>query len=238
MDKKDNEKHSISLAELKKIAEDFILSIDSILLQELPEEVKNKINEALDNNKQFFSQMDAYINLVYNDLEENRQELMSSSNELFEKVSLQLQKVTESTQTVATSVMDRTDKICEKQNEIFDKLAAMKEKLSAKGDDKDLVELSRVVEEAEAVEQDIQMEVFEIMNEMQFQDITTQQLQQANSLIMEAEQRLHDFREIISEVASSSEKMVSGGKSTFDPSASMDEREERQNLADNIFKEK
>ena len=205
----------MSLAELKKLAGELVTSIDLIDIKELPEHAKEKIREAMENNNLFFSRMNGYIKMIYNDLEENRQELMASSNEIFERVSCQLQKITESTQTVATSVMDRTDKICEKQNDIFDKLAIIKDKLAAKSDDEDIKEILAVAEEVEAVEQDIQMEVFEIMNEMQFQDITTQQLQQANSLIMEAEQRLHEFREIISEVAASSEKNIVNVKDDF-----------------------
>ena len=234
MDKRDSEKHLVSLSELKKLAGELVTSIDSIDVETLPEDAKEQIKDAMENNNRFFVRMNGYIRMVYNDLEENRQELMASSNEIFEKVSRQLQKVTESTQTVATRVMDRTDRICEKQNEIFDKLAAIKEKLAARGDDGDIKEVLAVVEETEAVEQDIQMEVFEIMNEMQFQDITTQQLQQANSLIMEAEKRLNEFREIISEVAAGSEKNIANVRETFDPSASMNGREERQSLADSI----
>ncbi len=84
--------------------------------------------------------------------------------------------------------------------------------------------------------QQLRDEIFSLMGCMQFQDITTQQLNYAGSILLELEQRLSDVQHLFeareieaSAIPQSSSAMV------FAPDASLDKSEIRQALADEIF---
>ncbi|MBN2288694.1 MAG: protein phosphatase CheZ [Candidatus Glassbacteria bacterium] len=165
-----------------------------------------------------------------------KQELNRSSDELLGQASQQLGKVTESTRKVADQVMDRVDKICESQSKVFQRLGEMKELLKNLDPDPTARTVAESAEKIEEIENEIQAEAFEIMNEMQFQDITTQQIHQANNLIEEAERKLMDFGQILALVSGKKPKAKQSraGTGVFDPGATLDKREERQSLADEI----
>lgn len=82
-------------------------------------------------------------------------------------------------------------------------------------------------------------EMFSLMGCMQFQDITTQQLGYASSVLSEMETRLAELASILGPAAlgaaSAPASTASSGPITFDPVASMANAETRQAVADQIF---
>lgn len=103
-------------------------------------------------------------------------------------------------------------------------------------DELDTLDAGSADSPASAVRARLRDELFQVTGCLQFQDITTQQLNHASSVLVETEQRLGQLAEIfdpgffgirIPEVAAV--------RQTFDPAASTANAEVRQALADAIF---
>ncbi len=82
-------------------------------------------------------------------------------------------------------------------------------------------------------------ELFSLMGCMQFQDITTQQLSYASSVLTETETRLAELASILGPAAlgaaGAPASTASSGPVTFDPTASMANADARQAVADQVF---
>jgi chemotaxis regulatin CheY-phosphate phosphatase CheZ len=89
-------------------------------------------------------------------------------------------------------------------------------------------------------------ELFALMGCMQFQDITTQQLSYASSVLVEMETRLAELATILdpatlaggkvgAAAAAASAPAPAAGPATFDPNASVENAAARQAVADEIF---
>ena len=222
--------------QLKQIMMDLLESLKRVDSCNFSRSEKEVWEVVLSKTKVFLEQLEQFVFSIAGDLAKTRQELKKNSNKLLVEATEQLDKVSESTQKVAHSVMDRIDRICEKQNGVFEQLNQIKEKVESLGSEATAGALLDDAGRIEALESEIQMEAFEIMNEMQFQDITTQQLQQANNLIGEAENKLMNFGHLLSAL-SGEKSQTAGDRSTklgFDPKATLDDSEKRQALADEI----
>jgi len=222
--------------QLKKIIADLLESLESLDSCNFSNPEKEVCETVSSKIRIFLDELEKFVFLLAGDLAKTRHELEKKSEKLLVEATVQLNKVTESTRKVADSVMDRTDKICEKQNQVFEQLNRIKDKAGSLSDESVAGPLLEDAARIEALENEIQMEAYEIMNEMQFQDITSQQIQQATSLIGEAESKLMNFGQTLS--ALSGEKVQTAGGETrqevFDPEATLKNREQRQALADQI----
>ena len=225
---------------LKSAARDLYASLQELKDESADQGRKEQVDKPLAMSRDLFLEMKNFISTILFDLEGTRDQLNSYSDQVLTKVTEQLNKVNQSTQDAVQSVLNRVDTICDKQNDVFQQLANLKKSLQEIDECKDKSELNEQVDSLEALEGEIQMEAFEIMNEMQFQDITCQQLQQANQLLDDARNKLTDFRKLLTLFKSDSETGLietddgEGKPRTYDPSATMKDRESRQNLADEI----
>ena len=228
------------IAQLKNAARNLYVSLQELRDESADDCRREQVDQTLAKSRELFLQMKNFISAILNDLEGTRVQLNSCSDQVLSQVTEQLNKVNESTQDAVQSVLNRVDTICDKQNDVFQQLSRLKENLQGIDECKEKVELTELAASLEALEGEIQMEAFEIMNEMQFQDITCQQLQQANQLLDEARAKLTDFRKLLTLFRTDS---VTGliesddeedKPRTYDPSATMKDRETRQNLADEI----
>jgi chemotaxis regulatin CheY-phosphate phosphatase CheZ len=108
-----------------------------------------------------------------------------------------------------------------------------------------------MIDELDAAEADVQLgrdirnrlrdEIFMVMGHLQFQDITTQQLNHASTILVEMEQRLNEVAKVIDPTqmgfsADAVSKMITPDVNTFDPNATTKNQKERQALADDVFK--
>ncbi len=237
----ESKEQAASISLLKKAAKNLYAS-----LQELKDESAGdaarmeQVDQTIVKSRELFQQMKSFTTTILSDLEGTRERLNSCSENVLSKVTEQINKVNESTEDAVQSVLNRVDTICEKQNDVFGQLAKLKSSIQEIDECKNKIALTALADSLEALEGEIQMEAFEIMNEMQFQDITGQQLQQANQLLDEARAKLTDFRMLLTLFKSDSiedpteEQTGEKGPRTFDPSATMKDRKERQHLADEI----
>ncbi len=160
---------------------------------------------------------------VLSRLRETRAALQNSALEKLQSTHDKLKEVTSATEDAAINIMDA----CDRASQMVDELDALDA----------APELDRA--KAGEIRGTLRDEIFMMMGALQFQDITTQQLNHASSVLVEMEQRLLDVAKLFdvngdaSELAGRAYDVVDNG--TFDPNATTHNAEGRQALADEIF---
>lgn len=161
------------------------------------------------------------INAVLQNLRHSRDVLQQTTLEKLHQTNDKLREVTSATEVAATDMLDGLDRA----------LAMIDELEAADGE--------TATDDANEIRANLRNELFSLMNCLQFQDITAQQLTFASSVLVDMEQRLTEiarifdpdrlgYRGSILEIAAP----LSG---TFDPAATTEDAEERQALVDEIF---
>jgi chemotaxis regulatin CheY-phosphate phosphatase CheZ len=159
------------------------------------------------------------IQAVLANLRDSRNALETATVEKLQHTSEKLKEVTSATEVAATDILDALDRA---QNMIDDLDAA--DAVS----DKEKGQLTRDL---------LREEIFGMMGCLQFQDITTQQLAYASSVLTDMEDRLLSIAKLFDPAT----VMVRVGTETpdartFDPNATTRNAEQRQAVADEIFK--
>jgi chemotaxis regulatin CheY-phosphate phosphatase CheZ len=132
-----------------------------------------------------------------------------------------LKEVSSATEVAATDMLDGLDRA------------------QALIDDLDAVEGD--ADKGKEIRNTLRDEIFLVMGHLQFQDITTQQLNHAASILVEMEQRLNEVAKVIDPMAMGFSAqgvaaMLVPDVNTFDPNATTKNSKERQALADDVFK--
>ena len=234
----ESEVERLPLENLKRLSREFSEHLNTLDRQNIPDTYQSAIAETTTRARALLGEMETFITHVVSDLELSEKELKKSSKIILGRLSEQLDKVTESTQIAVTSVLNRIDLICERQNTVFEQIIRLREQLSIEAGSCEPTSMIDALTKIESLEGEIQSEAFEIMNEMQFQDITSQQIQLAHYLLEEAKAKLLDFRKLLSVFSNQPLSVAKqpGGKQVFDPGATLKDREDRQHLADEISK--
>lgn len=130
-----------------------------------------------------------------------------------------LKEVSSATELAATDILDG-----------LDRSVAMVDELDA------IAESPDVIRGAE-IRGRMRDELFGLMVHLQFQDITTQQLAYASSVILDMEQRLAQLASIFDPSALLVDDAFAGAETAgaFDPHASNSDASDRQALADSLF---
>jgi len=155
-------------------------------------------------------------------LRESRTALRQATDEKLQRTHEKLREVTSATEVAATDILDSLDRA----GSIVDQLDAEDE---GKG-----------TENAFTLRATLRDEIFGMMGALQFQDITTQQLAYASSVLVDMEDRLAAVAEMfevtggLQPTAPAAAKPA--GPITFDPAATTHDAERRQALADEILK--
>ncbi len=151
------------------------------------------------------------------------------STSLIPKATAKLDKVTSATEMAATEVMDIVDSVIEKLNSMSEKVNAIEEE--AKNTETIKKNADEIRSEIDASQEDL----FSIMNALQFQDITTQQINAINDTIESVQIKLSDLLRGFEEDGLEISKVRN---IAFDPNAEFDfERSsESQKMADEMLK--
>lgn len=130
-----------------------------------------------------------------------------------------LRQVTATTEVAAADIMDAVDRAFTKIDQL---------------ETKDGADLS---EEAGVVRAELRDELYAVMNHLQFQDITTQQIHHSLSIISEMESRLEQLTELfqVKDQVAALRLPEPVGPVTFDPHATTGDADVRQALADELF---
>jgi len=157
----------------------------------------------------------------------------SSKNGTLKKAVETLDKIPESTMKATQEILNTLDNIMAKEGDIFDILNELKE--SGTQDKEKLEKLETLLLEN-------QNDHFDIMNALQFQDITTQQIEHVNDLLEKTEIKLSklalklrgldeaDIKKIIEEQEKNRTRV-------YDPNAEYKQKEEEQHFADTLYEE-
>ena len=161
---------------------------------------------------------------VLGSLRESRSVLQRTAVEKIHDTHEKLREVTSATEIAATDILDGLDRAVALVNDMDTKVS--------EGDAAAGAELRNRLRD----------ELFSLMGCMQFQDITTQQLTYASSVLTEMESRLAELAHILDPaafgatgLAAFAPQVVPAGPVSFDPAASTENTEARQAVADEIF---
>jgi chemotaxis regulatin CheY-phosphate phosphatase CheZ len=161
------------------------------------------------------------INSVLHSLRQSRDILERTTVERLQHTKDKLREVTSATEVAATDIMDAVDRALG----LVDQLEA--EETGANS------------ERAGEVRSTLRDELFGMMGCLQFQDITTQQINYASSVLVEMEDRLSQLARIFDPKTFGLEPEATaqdaGPAVAFDPAATTSDAEKRQALVDEIF---
>ena len=158
------------------------------------------------------------IHAVLANLRDSREALETATVEKLQTTSEKLKEVTSATEVAATDILDALDRA---QHLVDDLDAAAAAGDKAKGQNvRDL----------------LREEIFGMMGALQFQDITTQQLSYASSVLTDMENRLLQIAKLFDPAAVMVRAAIdSPDPQTFDKNATTKNAVQRQSLADEIF---
>lgn len=157
---------------------------------------------------------------VLGSLRESRGALERAAVERIHHTHEKLREVSSATEVAATDIMDAVDRALGMVDEL------------------DAEEGDRATERSTGLRASIRDELFGVMNHLQFQDITTQQLNYASSVLDEMEQRLNQIAGIFDPKMFGAQPLKLDeptGPLNYDPAATVANSEGRQALADEIF---
>ncbi len=157
-------------------------------------------------------------------LRESRAALETTALEKLASTHEKIQEVTSATEDAAINIMDA----CDRATQMVDELDAID------------AEPTPDRERAGTVRGSLRDELFLMMGALQFQDITSQQLAHASSVLVEMEKRLIDIARLFdtrvdTDVFSTRVAAAMPDEQTYDPNATTRDSESRQALADEIF---
>ena len=149
--------------------------------------------------------------------------LEKTTTEKFHHMHDKLREVSNATEMAATDILNG-----------LERSVAMVDQLDAKAADGD-------APGGADLRNSLRDELFGLMSCMQFQDVTSQQLSYASSVLLEMEARLAELATVLDPAVLAGKKQISlappapSGPVTFDPNASTENAKERQAVADEIF---
>ncbi len=157
-------------------------------------------------------------------LRESRAAIESTALEKLATTHEKIREVTSATEDAAINIMDA----CDRATQMVDELDTI--------DAADAPDRSRAGE----VRTTLRDELFLMMGALQFQDITSQQLAHASSVLTEMETRLIDIAQLFDGKGNILEQLPMTAahvpeNKTYDPNATVRDSESRQALADEIF---
>jgi len=171
------------------------------------------------------------IETVIRSIQSSRFELKKSVDGLIKKTGVQLQKITSTTEEATNKIMDIAEKLDDDQLKIIDLL----EKLSCSPDD---TIISKIKDIKDKIYKN-QEAAFTIIDYLQFQDITAQQIAGAYSLLSETEKTLISVSNLLKEFdPDDKDKIVTStiiDKKAFNADAAFSDKKDIQSAIDTLF---
>jgi chemotaxis regulatin CheY-phosphate phosphatase CheZ len=169
-----------------------------------------------------------------NGIIETFRKMKSPLVETHEKVpqaTVQLDKISEQTEAAAHQMLDRVEQITQREGDVIQGL----EKLKEAADKEQLSNISAAVGEIIAKANDNLDDAYMIMDALQFQDITAQQMNHAASLLEDIEGRLNVILSTLNGDDSGDGEGVQGKVRVYDPHADLFDKKTDQSAVDSIF---
>lgn len=191
------------------------------LTESTPAAVRPRLSVTLADLPHLLERAHSEINDLLDRLKQSRGALQATAVDKLSHTQDKLREVTSATELAATDIMDACDRATSK----LDALDALE---GAADYDRP---------RAAALHMELRDELFTMMAALQFQDLTTQMLSHANSVLTEVENRLQDVAKIFegTPMAESVKGLELTASLTFDPNATVHDADKRQAIADSVF---
>lgn len=171
-----------------------------------------------------------------NDIIKNFKDLKNPLQESQDKVPLatnQLDKISEQTEAATHHMLDLIEGVSMREEEMMSGLTELKEQFG-EGNAKAVEQIDALMSKAEANVND----AFTIMNALQFQDITSQQVNHAAALLEEIETKLRQIQQFFGLNCSGEEgdeEAEQRKQRVYDPHADLYEKKTEQQEVDSLF---
>lgn len=153
------------------------------------------------------------------------------SHEQVPKATVQLDKIADQTEEATHRMLDKIEEVTQRETKIINCLKALPAKASGKLS-VNKAPLGPIIEMAQVNLDD----VFLVMDALQFQDITSQQIQHAAALLEDIEVKLKSIVSIVTgEKSDDNANPGNGKKRVYDPHAEFQDKRTDQNDIDDIF---
>ena len=187
--------------------------------------IQSKIKKEIEDLTKSINEIIVNFRELKNPLEESQSKVPLATN--------QLDKISEQTEAATHQMLDIIDQISVREEEIIAGLEEARSQLE--GNEAVINLLSELTEKANGNLND----AFTIMNALQFQDITSQQMNHAASLLEDIEARLKQIMQAFgtTEEVNSSEAEEKHNKRVrvFDPNADLYDKKTQQKEVDSMF---
>jgi chemotaxis regulatin CheY-phosphate phosphatase CheZ len=170
------------------------------------------------------------VQSVINSIHSSRVELKDSVDGLLRKTGDQLGKITSTTEAATNKILDEAMKIDNDQNTIISKLDTLKLQGSSP-------EFETMINEIKGMIYDNQDSVFNIIQFLQFQDITAQQIKGAYALLQDTEKTLLYVSNLVKEFDTDIEIVLPNSidKNAFNADAVFSNKASIQHAIDDLF---
>ncbi len=179
------------------------------------------------------------ISSAINEIVESYKKLHSpliETKENVPKATEQLDKISEQTEAATHRMLDTAELITQREDEVITGLNKIKQFVQ----DKEYNSINEQCDELAQKASDNSNDAFVIMDALQFQDITSQQIDHAVVLLEELGLKLHKILTVIggSEHADGNQPTNSSKKRAFDPHADLFDKKTDQTAIDSMFSKK
>lgn len=147
------------------------------------------------------------------------------------QATVQLDKVVDQTEAATTGMLDILEEIGNREDEVINGLKSLRESISSRDTDDIQQAIDEIVEKAEHNLND----VYQVMDALQFQDITSQQIQHAASVLEELELKLQNIISVVGGEDEMPESDPAAKERVFDPHADLYEKKTEQADVDSMF---
>ncbi|MBU0982638.1 MAG: protein phosphatase CheZ [candidate division Zixibacteria bacterium] len=159
---------------------------------------------------------------------------LAESREKVPQATSQLDKISEQTEAATQRMLDTVEQITQREEEVIADATSIKEQIEAGDHNAPLAIADDIIQKANVNLND----AFMIMDSLQFQDITAQQMDHAASLLEDIEAKLHDIMACMGEAGE--EEMPGPGPKrdrAYDPHADLFDKKTNQEDIDSLFAE-
>lgn len=202
-------------------------------IQQFREKV-NVINKRMEDLPDTVNRSYELIQLVIKSIHSSRSELKKSVDGLLKKTGMQLQKVTSTTEEATNKILDVAEKLDEEQMNIIGLLEKIENPETV-----DQGEYPKTIDELKTKIYANQDAAFTIMDYLQFQDITAQQIAGAYSLLSDTEKTLIYVSDLLKRFDSDRDKIEGYSsdidKRSFNADAAFVDKATVQEAIDNLF---
>jgi len=158
-------------------------------------------------------------------------EPLTESHEKVPQATNQLDKISEQTEAAAHRMLDTVENLTWRQEEVMQLLNSIKERSDEAGRD----DIGQLATKALAHAETNLNDTYNILDALQFQDITSQQMDHAASLLNDIEQKLHGILQVVGVRPAEITITPTKKERAYDPHADMYDKKTNQADIDSMF---